>query len=180
MRHAGLIVLGFLLLGAPPVHAEFGVEEVDDAGGVTNPSDFSWRTYREAMNRFPDRLGIICRNAFELHKSGEHPEALAFFTECAERGNAPSMINLAVIYDLGLGTPPDATKSTQWLKRAAETNYSAAQYDYGLALLRGYGVPRDEVSGRDWIAKAAAQGDSDALKLVRAGFNLAAPGIAGF
>jgi TPR repeat protein len=90
------------------------------------------------------------------------------------------MINLAVIYDLGLGTPPDPVKSTEWLRQAAETNYSAAQYDYGLALLRGHGVPRDETLGREWIAKAAAQGDSDALKFLRTGFDLGAPGIAGF
>jgi uncharacterized protein len=91
-----------------------------------------------------------------------------------------SAVNLAVIYDLGLATPTDAVKSTEWLKRATETNYSAAQYDYGLALLRGHGFPRDEALGRDWIRKAAAQGDGDAPKFVRAEFDLAAPGIAGF
>lgn len=179
MRFIKATSFGLLLLASFPAQAEFGVEQADEVG-VTNPSDFSWRTYHEAMIRFPDRLGIICRNAYELHKMGNHDDALAFFTECAERGNPPSMINLAAIYDLGLGVPKDAAQSTLWLKRAAEKNYSAAQYDYGLALLRGHGVPRDETLGREWIGKAAAQGDKDALALVKSGFQLGKPGEAGF
>jgi len=179
MRFIKTMTFGLLLLASFPAQAEFGVEQADEVG-VTNPSDFSWRTYQEAMIQFPDRLGIICRNAYELHKMGDHADALTFFTECAERGNPPSMINLAVIYDLGLGVPPDAAQSTLWLKRAAEKNYSAAQYDYGLALLRGHGVPRDEAQGREWIGKAAAQGDQDALALAKAGFQLEKPGQAGF
>ena len=159
---------------APPLHAEFGAENADDAG-VTNPSDFSWRAYREAMDRFPDRIGIICHNAYELNKAGDDKDAFMFFKECAERGNPPAMINLAQLYDMGSGVPADAALSTAWLRRAAETGYSAAQYDYGLALLRGHGVARDESLARIWIEKAAAQGDKDAQALMRARF--AAPGF---
>ena len=144
------------------------------AFGVTNPSDFSWRAFREAMDRFPERIGIICHNAYELDKSGDHKDAFMFFRECAERGNPPSMINLAQFYDMGWGAPASAEQSTAWLRRAAEKNYSAGQYEYGLALLRGHGVPRDEILAKVWLEKAAAQGDRDAMALLRTRFS--APG----
>lgn len=63
--------------------------------------------------------------------------------------------------------------STIWLRCAAEANYSAAQYEYGLALLRGHGAPRDPVGARYWLEKAAAQGDKDARAVLETG--LAAP-----
>jgi hypothetical protein len=166
------VVIGAILLAAP-LHAEFGVEHPDEVG-VTNPSDFSWRAYREAMDRFPERIGIICHNAYELDKAGDHKDAFMFFSECAERGNPPSMINLAQFYDMGWGVPVSAEQSTAWLRRAAERDYSAAQYEYGLALLRGHGCVRDESQARLWIEKAAAQGDRDAIALMRERFS--APG----
>ena len=160
-----IAALAALLLAAP-ARAEFGVESADETG-VTNPSDFSWRADREAMDRFPERLGIICHNAYELDKAGDQADSFMFFKECAERGNPPSMINLAQFYDLGWGMKADPVKATEWLRRAAEKNYSAGQFDYGLALMRGHGVKRDLAKARVWLEKAAAQGDHDAQELLR-------------
>jgi TPR repeat protein len=168
MRSIAFVALFGAILLASPLRAEFGVEHPDEVG-VTDPSDFSWRAYKEAMDRFPDRIGIICHNAYELDKSGDHKDAFMFFSECAKRGNPASMINLAEFYDMGWGVPADAVQSTEWLRRAAEKDYSAAQYEYGLALLRGHGAPRDIPLARAWLEKAAAQGDRDAQSLLDKG-----------
>jgi len=159
----------FLTTGAY-AFADFGLEDAGPAG-VTDPSDSSWRAYHDEMIRFPDRLGIICYNAYILNKTPDHKAALAFFKECADRGNAASMINLAAFYDDGLGVPKDPVEATRWLAKAAQTGYSAGEFDYGLALLRGHGIPRDEDAGRSWIRKAAEQGDVDAKQLMQRGFN---------
>lgn len=150
-----------------PARAELAVEE-DYGFGVVNPADFSHRYYIEQMNRFPDRLGIICVNAYELDKSGRHDQSFMLFNQCAERGNPPAMIYLSLMHEMGMGTPRDPAKATDWLRRAAETGYSVGQYHYGVALLHGRGAPTDPTQARIWLERAAAQGDRDAARLLHA------------
>lgn len=160
------VLLAVLAAAAPSSgRAELAVED-DDGVGVVNPADFSYRYYLDQMQRFPDRLGIICVNAYELDKSGRHDQSFMLFSQCAERGNPPAMIYLSLMHELGLGTPRDAGKATDWLRRAAEAGYSVGQYHYGKALIHGRGVVADPARGRAWLERAAAQGDRDAARLL--------------
>lgn len=161
MRAFAAAVFLLATMSTAPCSAQLAQEDAD-ADGVLDPVDFSFRYYIDHMNRFPDRVGIICVNAYWLDKTGDHEAALAFFNECAKRGNPPSMIYLSNMYELGHGVPVDLSKSTGWLKRAAETGYAVGQYHYGMALLQGKGVGRDVNAGKAWLRKAAAQGDDDA------------------
>jgi uncharacterized protein len=163
-----------LLAGAGPALGQLAVEDAD-AGGVLNPVDFSYRYYLEQMDRFPERLGIICGSAYELDKTGQHDQSLMFFEECARRGNPPSMIYLAQLYETGAGTPADPEKAALWTRRAAESGWSSAQYEYGLALIGGKGMSRDAVAGLAWLRKAGAQGDRDALAFLAAQGESGAP-----
>ena len=140
--------------------AQFAQEEVDKAGGVLNPSDFSWHYYLDQMKRFPDRIGIICYNAYIVEKAGLHQEGFQFFSECAERGSTSAMIQMSLYYDQGfyhqgLLVEPDPRKSTLWLQRAARAGHPWAQLHYGRRLLSGHGIDKQEVEGRAWISKAA-------------------------
>lgn len=152
-----------------PARAELGRED-SDATGTLNPVDFSYRFYLDAMNHFPDRIGIICGNAYELDKAGERKDSAMFFEECAKRGNAPSMIYLSALYEGGAGAAPNMERSVYWLKKAAESGWSSAQYIYGKALIEGHGMPADVKAGEDWLRKAAAQGDKDAIGFLKAKF----------
>lgn len=151
---------------APPAAAELWAEQEEEGGGVVDGADFSHRYYLDQMRRFPDRLGMICVNAYELDKSGRHDQSFLLFSECAERGNPPAMIYLSLMHELGLGTPRDAAKAVDWLRRAAETGYSTGQYHYGAALLAGRGAAADPAQARVWLRRAAAQGDRDAARLL--------------
>ena len=168
--------LGAALGWAAPALAQFAEEDATDTG-VLNPADFSWRSYQEQMRRFPDRLGFICMNAYWLDKTSDHDSSLKFFIECSRRGNVPSMIYLAHLYETGWhGHPADLPQAAHWLKRGAETGYPLAQFHWGVALLLGRGVPQDTRAGKDWIAKAAAHGDSAAQEAVDADFQLGPDG----
>ena len=159
--------LGIAATVCAPAPARAELAEEDDNGvGVVNGADFSYRYYLDQMRRFPDRLGIICVNAYELDKTGRHDQSFMLFNECAERGNPPAMIYLSLMHELGLGTPRDPRKAVDWLRRAAETGYSVAQYHYGAALLTGQGGSPDRAAGKRWLEKAAAQGDRDAARLL--------------
>jgi TPR repeat protein len=160
--------LGLTLSGA--ARAQLAVEEAD-GDGILNPSDFSWRYYVDQMNRFPDRLGIICVNGYELDKTGDHVGGLAFMKECARRGNAQSMIYVAIMIESGHGTPVNLAEAAAWLRRAAEMGYTLGQYQYGVALLLGRGVPQSDSLAQVWLAKAAAQGESDAIALIASNYD---------
>lgn len=166
-KRFGLPVLLAACALSGPVSAQFAVED-DQGVGVTNAADFSYRYYLDQMDRFPERLGIICVSAYELDKTGHHDQSLMFFTECARRGNAPAMVYLSLLYEVGLGTAADPVAATDWLRRAAETGYAPGQYEYGLALLRGQGVGADRAAARHWFSLAAAQGDDDARRRLEA------------
>lgn len=157
------------LLATAPAHADTAqLPETAQAndGGIINASDSPLYRFVEIMDRFPDRVGIICQNAYYLDKTGGHEGAMAFLKECAKRGNAPSMVYLAHLYDQGRSEQRNPEASTYWVKRGADSGYSTAQYHYGMALLNGYGTAPDVRAAKLWLERAAEQGDADATRIL--------------
>lgn len=150
--------------------AQLSVDQAE-GDGVLNATDTSWRYYVDQMKRFPERLGIICVNGYELDKTGDHVAGFAFLAECARRGNPPSMIYLAQMFEAGSGVPADPVQALAWLRRAAESGYAVAQFHLGVALLLGRGTAPDATAAQYWLRQAAAQGDDDAIALVRTEFS---------
>ena len=144
--------------------AQFLDGEIDDYGGALNPTDFSWHYYQEQMDRFPERIGTICYNAYLLDKGGLHSDSEKFLIQCAQRGSTSAMIYLALLYEQGTIRAPQPVLSTQWLAKAATAGNPIAQYHYGMALIKGAGVTEQPESGIQWIAKAAKQGEVLAIK----------------
>lgn len=144
--------------------AQFLDGEIDDYGGALNPTDFSWHYYQEQMDRFPERIGTICYNAYLLDKGGLHSDSEKFLIQCAQRGSTSAMIYLALLYEQGTIRAPQPVLSTQWLAKAAKAGNPIAQYHYGMALIKGAGVTEQPESGIQWIAKAAKQGEVLAIK----------------
>ena len=161
----------FLGLSSTVAQAQLVTEDADE-NGVLNPADFSWRAYMAQLDRFPDRVGMTCDAAYLLDKTGDHLGALAFFKECVKRGNAPSMVYLSYFYEAGRGVPVDLAEANRLMKMAADSGYGLAQYHYGMALLLGLGLDKNEAEGRALIVKAAQQGDRDAIALVKSGFKM--------
>jgi hypothetical protein len=125
------------------------------------------------MNLFPDRIGFICDAAYLLDKGGNHDDAILFFTECSKRGNAPSMIYLASLYEQNLpGHPAQLDKAAYWQQKAAESGYSLGKFHWGVALLLGKGVEQDIDAGKDWINQAAQAGQKPAKEMVAAGYKV--------
>ena len=64
---------------------------------------------------------------------------------------------------------PDATADCD--RKAAEAVDPVEQFNYGLSLLRGYGVGRDEAAGRALVDPAAGTGLPIAQRLQSAGYD---------
>ena len=73
----------------------------------------------------------------------------------------------------GHGTLADPREATAWLRRSAESGYALGEYHFGVALLLGKGLERNPSSAREWLAKAATQGESDAIALIASHYDLA-------
>jgi len=155
-----------------PVYAQSDKEGTDEIGTL-NPPSFSSQNYKERIAQFPERLGIICFEAYMLDKSGDHLEALKFLETCAEHGNVASMIYIASIYENGTKhIPIDYKKSAYWLKRGADTpdkdgSSSLAEYHYGIALSKGCGVEKDLKAAQFYLEKAARNGNIGAADFLK-------------
>ena len=84
--------------------------------------------------------------------------ALDWFRKAADQKHPPSMLAAARMMD--------AKAATALVKAAADLGYAPAMNDYGVRLLKGVGVEKDEKGAAGWIKKAAATG------LPAAGLNL--------
>ncbi len=77
----------------------------------------------------------------------------------AEQGDATNQCGLGEIYDFGLyGVTKDYAEAVKWYRKAAEQNFTLAQYDLGCCYSFGQGITKDDVEGVKWYRKAADQG----------------------
>jgi hypothetical protein len=81
----------------------------------------------------------------------------------AQAGEAQAQFELAQLHMTGKGVKQDEAEARKWCEKAANQGLPAAQRIYGTMLRDAYGSPfRDIPKAREWIAKAAAQGDAEA------------------
>jgi hypothetical protein len=85
----------------------------------------------------------------------------------AELGSADAQRALGCFYATGDdGFPKDEVLGRLWYGRAAAQGHADAQYNYGTMLLYGEGGPADREAAKDFIRRAAAQGDPCAIHFI--------------
>lgn len=148
------------------------VAETEDEYGETNPEELSMKYYIKNMNRNLARgHDFVCSLGYLATKSGAHDDAVKIFKTCAQHGNQGSKIWMSYMHQNGFGVKKDASESTRWVKESADEGYSIGKYNYGLALLKGYGVKRDPIAGKAIIDEVAAEGDIHAKDLKASNYN---------
>lgn len=131
--------------------------------GATPPSAAGDDASRCAENIPWIKRAAATKTAIPAGKSdGQKVEVLYWCTKGAEKGDAPSQLALARIYDAGIGIPADRSKALQWYKAAANNGNPEAQFKVGQIYGRGEGVPEDKNEATRWYTKAADQGYVDA------------------
>src|SRR6185295_17937502 len=95
------------------------------------------------------------------------PPLRALLLRAADLGSVPAQRDLGCCYATGDdGWPLDLALARHWYGQAAAHGHADAQYNFGLMLLLGEGGTVDPV-GREWIERAAAQGDAAAVGYLR-------------
>ena len=92
----------------------------------------------------------------------DYKQAVKWYTEAAEQGNASVQYNLGVMYYNGQGVPQDYKQAVKWYIKAAEQGDASAQVNLGLMYGTGQGVPQDNVYAHMWLNLAAADGNENA------------------
>lgn len=130
-------------------------------------SDLSYENYRD----LPDQK-FACLYAYAADKTGNHEFAIKILNDCVAAGNVWAMIWLAMLYENGHGVPKSLEKSAELMRRGAETDdeagYSSlARYHWGMALITGTGVAKDEAEGLRWLHLARDEGVEEAAAFLR-------------
>lgn len=141
--------------------------ETKAVGDDSVRSDLHYRTFYDDNPNHPMR----CMVGHVAESSGDHESAVYIFGQCAENGDNFSAISLAHYYELGLGgTKKDPAKVAALFYKVATSEREAYRTNgmlyYGLCLYFGFGVPEDRAAGRNWLRRAAAGGDRDAVEFL--------------
>jgi len=95
----------------------------------------------------------------ELERMYRDPDAVKWFRQAAQEGNALAQFNLGRMYFGGFGVRKDDSEGLQWLRKAANQGYAIAQNSLGSRYHLGFGVmTQDYAEAMKWYKEAAEQG----------------------
>lgn len=92
--------------------------------------------------------------------------AIYAFRESAGKGHAPSMFELATMYEKGVGFAKDMGQAVQLYRKSAHLGYAPSQLQVGLLYENGILVPKNETLAAAWYVKAAEQSHPTAQYLL--------------
>ncbi|WP_246043977.1 tetratricopeptide repeat protein [Ruegeria sediminis] len=139
--------------------------------GTLNPDEMTMGHVMDNIRRGQTDM-TTCAAGYLITKSGRHAMARELFEVCAEAGYTGAMTWMGQLDNNGLGGAYDPDAAAEWDRRAAEAGDPVGKFNYGLALMRGHGVARDEARGRALVDEAARDGLKIARRLQRADYDL--------
>ncbi len=171
MRHV-VLSIGLIALSSALTHAETNLDAgIEDGGGTLNPEELTLgRVMRDVAEGKTSMT--TCAAGYYITKSGRHEMARELFELCANNGWTGAMTWMSQLDNNGLGAPEDPDAAANWDRRAAEAGDPVGQFNYGVDLMRGRGVPANEELGRQLVDQAARAGLSDARRLQASGYDL--------
>jgi len=97
------------------------------------------------------------------YQANDLPLAYKEFRAAAEKGEADSQYNVALMHEKGLGVAKDEKEAVVWYGKSAALGNSAAQFNLGVMYENGRGTAVDFAKANEWYRKAAVQGDPLAI-----------------
>lgn len=99
--------------------------------------------------------------------SGDPVEAIKYMERCAVTKHRSAEFQLGVWNFQGAGMAANKPVAANLFERAAKQGEPRAMYNFGLMQATGDGIPQDEASGRQWLAKASAASTAAARDWLR-------------
>ena len=144
---------------------------VEDEFGTLNPHDTGFGRVMQNVDKGMADM-TTCATGYHITKAGRHDAARRLFKMCADAGYTGAMTWMSQLDNNGLGGEYNPDAAAEWDRRAAEAGDPVGKFNYGLSLMRGHGVARDEAAGRALVDEAAEEGLDIAQRLQRADYDL--------
>lgn len=157
MAHAHIFILAALLISLSipsPANAASDPEPTDEirrTAALFTPreagaaSSALWKQAENTPDTQPGSKGDLYARSVMLMKIA------------AERGDAPSQLQLGTLYEEGRVIRKDSALAFKWLKKAADQGMSTAQYGVAAKYEFGVGVRQDYSEAAKWYLAAANQ-----------------------
>jgi len=104
---------------------------------------------------------VTSLQAYAKFKSGDYEQARAIWQQLADKGNTTALINLANLFQQGMGVSKDQRQALHYIRQAAELGDARAQYELGMEFEKGQLVERDLQQASRWLHKSAQQDNAD-------------------
>ena len=147
--------------------------ESDEGEGTLNPEELTLRAFVDRARSGKADI-VTCMQGYFAVKSGRHDWGNEIFETCSEQGFTGVLHWRSYMASNGLGRPESAEEAAEWDRKAAAAGDPIGQFNYGLDLLRGHGVARDPIRGRQYVDRAASAGLDVARELQDAAYDPAA------
>ena len=95
---------------------------------------------------------------------GDYQTAFKEWKPLAEQGDVDAQYNLAQMYRMGQGVPPNNAKTLYWYQKAAEQGHANAQSNLGVLYANGEGIPQNFKLAYILFNLAASNGGADATQ----------------
>lgn len=115
---------------------------------------------------------VTCSLAINATKSDRQLLSRELTEQCANAGFTKAMTWMSQLENNGLGGDYNPDASAEWDRRAAEAGDPVGRFNFGLDLMRGHGVSKDESLGRQYVDQAAKDGLEIAKRLQGADYDL--------
>ena len=103
-------------------------------------------------------LVVTAANAGEHSGRGAYSDALQWYFEAAEAGNAQAQFLLGLKYETGTDVERDLAQAANWFEKSARQGNLEAQFKYAALLEGGRGRVADPVAAAQWYDRAARKG----------------------
>lgn len=144
---------------------------IEDEFGTLNPLDSGFGRVMKHVDEGQADM-MTCATGYYITKSGRHDAARRLFELCADAGYTAAMTWMGQMDNNGLGGDYNPDAAADWDRKAAEAGDPVGKFNYGIALMRGYGVSQDEQRGRALVDEAASDGLQIAQRLQGADYDL--------
>jgi TPR repeat protein len=114
-------------------------------------------------SRSPETADRAHERGDEAFKNRNYSNAIRWYQQAADGGNADAMFNLGSLHMMGLGVPVDYQAAMRWFRAAADRGDLRAMNQIAVLYGEGRGVPRDYAEALRWLHKAADGGEPTAM-----------------
>jgi len=127
-------------------------QTTNSANGVEN--------YDKTTSKPPANSESLYALGVEHYNKKNYTEAVKYYRQAADMGNADAQNYLGWCYRNGLGIQKNETEAAKWYRKAAEQGNAFAQNQLGWFYQNGLGgIQKNETEAAKWYRKAAEQGD---------------------